>query len=286
MVDLFAQGLLRRHRATGPEDRSLHRERVLLAVAAVPDALGETEIEDLGVAELRHLDVLGLEVPVHHALGVGLREPFADLPRQLEDLAHLEGALLDELLQSLAVHQLHHDPIARPRLHDVVHLDDGGMAQPRHRPRLPAQTLARAQVGLPGPDVLDGDPALQTLVARPVDDAHASRTDPIDDTVRTDALGQRRSRAKPAATLPGGTTGTIRRARLFRLGNRASIRRMLARAADVAHVLQFTWPREAEQVEFRPVGRILEPPLSTNPPRPPNPSPKIEWPLHAPNRLQ
>ena len=70
----------------------------------------ETEVEELHGAVTRQVDVPRLDVAMQDALGVGVREHFEQLVRQLE---HFRGAQhphsLQTSLERLAVEQLHHE---------------------------------------------------------------------------------------------------------------------------------------------------------------------------------
>src|ERR1035438_9079148 len=76
--------LLGRHVRGRPEDGALAREpRGLLVGLDRRVELGETEVEDLGdlfaIFAFAEVNVLGLEIPVNDADGVGLGEAFGDL---------------------------------------------------------------------------------------------------------------------------------------------------------------------------------------------------------------
>ena len=138
--------------------------------------LREAEVEDLHQAVARDHEVLGLEVPVHDAPGVGLGQGFRDLGGVVEELRHGEGAELEQLAERLALHELHGDVGRVVHPPDVVDRDDVRVVEGRGGPGLllePGEPL-RAGRGL-GPQDLDGHRAPQPDVLRAVDLAHPAR---------------------------------------------------------------------------------------------------------------
>ena len=87
---------------------------------------------------------------------------------------------------------LHHDvgqrPVGRLGLAGVVHRDDRGMVQRGGVLRLPAEPEVEARIaGQVGAQHLDGDVAVQPLVARQVDFGHAAEAEDLAEFV---AVGQ------------------------------------------------------------------------------------------------
>ena len=158
---------------------------------------GEPEVQDLHQAVARHHEVPGLQVPVHDARRVRLREAGRDLGGELEQLLHGEGTVLEHLLERPALHQLHRDE-ARPLvLADLVDGGDVRMVEGRGGTSLsleapPLIRVARRRLG----EDLDRDLAAEAGVAGPIDLAHPPRTD----QVREPRTGRAGSRGRPRAS--------------------------------------------------------------------------------------
>ena len=169
-----AEGLAAAHEASLVH-RDLKPENVMVARGRGAERLGKAEVEDLHGAVAGNHDVLGLEVAVDEARGVGRGEPFRDLADQLERLPDREEAARGDLSERLAVDELHGEKRLAGGLPDLEDRDDVPVVQRRRRARLadePAKVLGvREEVG---PEDLHGDLAAEPLVARPVDLAHAS----------------------------------------------------------------------------------------------------------------
>ena len=69
----------------------------------------------------------------------------------------------------------------------LVDRGDAGMIEPGERDRLAAETLQHVGVGQVGIEDLDRDFAIERLVDRLVDGAHAAATELVDDAVLTDS---------------------------------------------------------------------------------------------------
>ncbi len=75
-------------------------------------------------------DVVGLDIPMHHAHRVGIIERAGDLQRDLQDsLDRQFFAALQGVRQGLAFQQLHHDVGDFVELADVVDRDNVGMRE-------------------------------------------------------------------------------------------------------------------------------------------------------------
>jgi len=68
--------------------------------------LSQPEIEDLGLAALRDEDIVGLDVAMDDALGVGGIESIGDLDRQFQQLVGLERLAGYTLPQRLTFEQV------------------------------------------------------------------------------------------------------------------------------------------------------------------------------------
>ena len=146
MIDLLALHLLGRHVGDRPDDRALlgeglGRHVVVLARVARRGELGESEVEDLHRAVLGDHDVGRLEIAVGDAAlvrdGQGLDQRGGDLDRAL-DRQPVTG---DDLVEALAVDELHRDDVADFRLLDREDGDDVGVRQRRHGLRLATEAL-------------------------------------------------------------------------------------------------------------------------------------------------
>jgi hypothetical protein len=119
--------------------------------------------------------VLGLEVAVHHAGGVGGGERVGQVAQHGGRLGRRQRAVcLEPVAQRAAGHVLHREPEQRPGLARGVDLHDVRVAQPGHRARLlqeaPAQHGARRELGR---DDLDGHRPVERLVAAEPHATHA-----------------------------------------------------------------------------------------------------------------
>ena len=158
-------------------------------------------------------DVGGLDVAVHHVLGVHVGQRRGDLGGDLADLRLAQRALRDPGRQAGAVDQLHHQEGGLPVRPDrtVEQGDQVGVAQPGQRLQLELVALHATgdlvRVGV-GAEDLDRDVAGQQLVVGAEHLGHAAGADPVDDPVT-------------AAQRPAGLAGFRRGRRRDRLGRRA-----------------------------------------------------------------
>jgi hypothetical protein len=107
----------------------------------------------------------------------------------LEDDQLVQRTTREALLQGLALEQLHHDEyLALGRFSDVVDRADVGVLQGRHCLRFTLESLAGSnRIGDMRRQQLDGHVPGQSLIARLVDLAHATRTDGGNDLVGAEA---------------------------------------------------------------------------------------------------
>ncbi|MCX5746924.1 MAG: hypothetical protein NT062_31015 [Proteobacteria bacterium] len=151
----------------------------------------QPEVEDLHViAEpglLRQHDVRGLDVAVHDAELVGVREPRQHLPHDLDDADHRESAAhREEVLEVVARDEVHDDE-RPPRVDaDVDHRCAVRVLEPGHRHRLdleplPARQLLRQLVV----HDLDGHDAPQLHALGAIHDAHGALGDGLDHAIAT-----------------------------------------------------------------------------------------------------
>ena len=123
---------------------------------------------------------------MHDPAAVRAVEGAGDLDAVTDRLVERQLAALEPVRQALALEVLHHEVLGAVLVAHVVERADVRMAQARDRARLALEPRADALVGgeLVGQH-LDGDPAVEPGVPRPVHLAHAAGTDRLLDLVRT-----------------------------------------------------------------------------------------------------
>ncbi len=139
------------------------------------DLLGQPPVDHERLAEGAEEDVVGLEVPVQHALVVGVGDGLAhggDRREQRHALGQ-RGRLLDGGVQRGAVHQLHR-VVGQPLGIDPLAVDrhDGGVLQAGGDAGLALE--AGAEVGVVGEELLDGDGAVEGQIPGAEDATHAA----------------------------------------------------------------------------------------------------------------
>jgi hypothetical protein len=183
-VELLALRLLGRHELGRPEHHALLREHDAARAKLALGHLGETEVEHLREIPAAVLvgeeDVLGLQVAVNDAEAVGLVQGAADLHQDRDGSLVRERTLLaDDLVQVLAVQELHHD-VERAVLQLAVqeHLHGVLVRQVAHRPGFAAeagrQVLPVRELGVKD---LHRDEPVERRLRGSVDRAHAARAD-------------------------------------------------------------------------------------------------------------
>lgn len=171
-----AERLLGRHVRGGAHRDAQRRERASVrrpaALRGRVERLGDAEIRDEGVP-LGKEDVLRLQVAVHHALAVRVRERVGELAHEPERVAHRErAALAEERPQRLARdkgHRVVRQPVDVARAEqreDVRVLKPGGERDFALEPR---RREARGQVGM---EHLDYDASAELRVRGHEDAAH------------------------------------------------------------------------------------------------------------------
>ena len=154
--------------------------------------LRQPEIEDLHDAVPRDHHVLGLQIPVNDARGVGLGETVGDLEGQVQESPRGQRAGVQHFAQGLAVHELHRDVRGRVGRPDLMNRHDVGVVQRRSGARLLLEALATVGIGRElFRENLDRDFATQPPVARPIDLSHASGAQRDEDLVRSETRASR-----------------------------------------------------------------------------------------------
>ena len=111
---------------------------------------GDAEVGDLGRALLVDEDVLGLDVAVDDALGVGGAERAGDLDRVGDRLGDRQPAVAaDAVLERLALDVLEDDERRAVVLAGVDDADDVGVVELRDGPRLAPEALELVGVARP-----------------------------------------------------------------------------------------------------------------------------------------
>jgi DNA-binding MarR family transcriptional regulator len=160
------------------------RDRLLAPVDARDAEVEHLHEIRIGAAPDEH-DVLGLEIAMHDADGVGLTGRLAELQRDVERLREgecaacgREGALEREPLEVL------HDHVERAigELPSEEHLHDVRVLEARGHLRLAREARhelrVRAQLAV---EDLDGDVAIDALLERAIDASHRADTDELAD---------------------------------------------------------------------------------------------------------
>ena len=145
---------------------------------AIADEFRQAEVEDLGETVARDHQVFRLEVAVHDARLMGLREPVGDRGGHLQRAPRLHRPGLQNLSQGLPLDELHAEIGLGLRLPEVVDGDDGRMVERR---RCACLELEAAQpVGVVGQlrgQQLQRDVTIELCVAREIDFSHPARTE-------------------------------------------------------------------------------------------------------------
>ena len=164
---------------------------------------GEPEIEDLHVAVLAQHDVLGLDVAMDDAGGVGHRQRARQLPSEPGQRAGVDGCA-DQRGQRSPFHELHGQEAAIAQIADGVDRDDVGVIERRRGPRLVLEAPHRVGVARErGPEQLERDLAAELGILGQVDLTHTAAADERDHVVGADTSAQRRGLLLPRQPLGG-----------------------------------------------------------------------------------
>ena len=138
------------------------------------------------------------------AAGVQRRERGQHAEADRHRLGHAQRSPPQALGQRLALQELHGDEQLAAVLADFVDLADVRMIDARRGPGFAPEALARRLVVGQRRHRLQGDGALQPLVARRVDDAHPAFAQLARDRIVPDASGQALSQWERSRTLEEG----------------------------------------------------------------------------------
>jgi hypothetical protein len=217
-VDRLAERLLRRHVGDGAERHARARQLGRLVGPAVGvvgrrerrlvlGELGEPEVEHLELARGAHEQVRRLDVAMNDAALMRRVERAGHLHRQVDGLRDGDRAGLQQLLDALALAQLHHDERLAVVLLDVV--DDADVRVVERGGELGLAVEARERRGLgrqPRRQELERDVAAELHVVRAVHDAHAAGAQLGLDAIARDGLADHR-RLMIAGGYGGGGRG-------------------------------------------------------------------------------
>ena len=143
----------------------------------VADRAGHAEIGDHDVVALQQ-DVVGLDVPVHHALLVGRRQGGADGADDGERAGQREGRLAQEqVAEVLALHVRHGEPEEVAHLARVEDPQDVRVLEPARHADLALEPVLADGARELGVQHLEGDVAAGGEVVREVHRRHAALAD-------------------------------------------------------------------------------------------------------------
>src|SRR5262249_8718550 len=151
--------------------------------------VGDPEVEDLDEPLGADDEIAGLDVAMHDARLVRVREAGADFFDQLEfAIDRQRWTEPEDLDERLAAHVLHGDERKAVLFTDVVDRDDVRMAQASGGARLarkPIAELCRVEILL---EHLDGHGATDARIPRTVERARAALGEEVEDFVAPDFL--------------------------------------------------------------------------------------------------
>ncbi len=189
-ADVLGQRLLRRHVGRRPHRAARGRE---VRGRRLVERLRDAEVGDLDRAVRGDHDVLRLQVAVHDAARLGVRQPREDALEHPGDLRQRQ--VRDERPQRPALDVLHRDVRGALVLEEVVDGDDVRMAERAGDTRLADETLGESGVGgVKRRQLLQGDDAVEVGLPGEIDDCHPAAADLTDDVVspeRTQDFGHR-----------------------------------------------------------------------------------------------
>ena len=146
--------------------------------------LGQTKVQNLRLAAIRHENVRRLDVPMDDPLRVRGLERVGDLDGEVKQFVRLERLARNAMLQGLSLQQLHRDEGLAFVLVDVVNRADVGMVERGRRLRFPLESFQSLPV--PGEfcrQKLQGHSALQLAVLGLVHYPHAPAAQLLQDAV-------------------------------------------------------------------------------------------------------
>ena len=179
-VYIFPLRLLGRHIEDGADGMAGQRERHFRGRAAGRTAqLSEAEVEQLHQAALGDHHVARLQVAMHDARFMRGGQCVGHLDGVLNHGPRRHPSLADGLANGFAGDAFHHDVIGAGLLPDLVHRHDIRMIQRGRGLGFAQESKARIFIDGAGRENLDGDGAMQDLIHRLIDNAHAARAERV-----------------------------------------------------------------------------------------------------------
>ena len=151
-----------------------------------PLQLGEPEVDDLHAIGVAHHDVLGLEIAMHDARGMRLRETLGYLLGDVGEPSRRQPAGGQQVAQGLALHPFHDHEGHAGLMANVMDGQDIGMVQGRSRLGFLLETTQTISIGEIGWEDLDRDPAIEAGIERAVDLTHAACPERTEDLIWTE----------------------------------------------------------------------------------------------------
>ncbi len=167
----------------------------------------QSEVEDLGMTELGHKNVGGLDVAMNDALGVSGIERPGNVYCQFEQLVGRKRPAQDALAQRRPFQQFHHDEILTILLADLVDGADVRMVERRGGAGLALEPFQSGSIRAEfRGKKLQGHVPAEGFVLRLVNHAHPAATQLADDTVVRDGLSDHGYRSWFSQTLEQNPT--------------------------------------------------------------------------------
>jgi hypothetical protein len=170
-----------------------HVRRRAAADAPVPERVGQPEVEHLDDAAVAQEDVPGLEIAVHDALRVRVRDGGRDGHRDRKRLPERERPRREPVGERLATEQLEDEERPLGRAPDLAERDDVRVGEPGGDLRLPEEPLLANGLGAARTHGLERDDPSAPVVVRLPHDAESAAADLPDEGVVAD----RRAGAEP-----------------------------------------------------------------------------------------
>ncbi len=168
--------------------------------------LRKAEIQNLGVPSFSHEYIGGFDVPVDDAPFVCGIERIGHLNSQLQHSLERKRISFDEMFESLAIEEFHHNEVLPLMLADLVNRADIGMVQRGCGAGFPSEPFHRVRVfGEFFRQELQGHGTAQVHVLGLVHYAHTSSTEFLKDAVMRDRLANHGGENHLFLAILGGT---------------------------------------------------------------------------------
>ena len=146
---------------------------------------GDPEIGHLDASVLQHHDIVWLDIPVDHTLGMGMLQCLGDLGAEMQRFPPAHGTpLLHVLLEGQPVNELHHDVIGIPGVIHIVDCHDIRMGE--HGDGLALRMEPSAEVLVPVQLLLEDlhrHITIETMVHGTIDHGHSAPADLLQDLI-------------------------------------------------------------------------------------------------------